>query len=104
MLNNVDDNITEEKKKFKIGGLIFMDVMIIICLAYYIYSILFTSVQSNQLYLLIGGIMILAMIILFCISAVTNKKVSKFFSIINFLTFLGFVTFNLTLVLGIVNI
>ena len=87
MLNNVDENIKDEKKKFKIGNLIFMDILIIISLAYYIYSILFTNVQKNQLYILIGGVIILLMIMLFCISAVTGKKVSTFFSVINYLVF-----------------
>ena len=104
MLNNVDDNIKQEKKKFKIGNLVFMDLLIIISLAYYIYSILFTNVQSNQLYLLIGGVIILTMIILFCISFVTSKAISKFFSIINYLVFASFVAFNLTFVLGIITI
>ena len=104
MLNNVDENIKAEKKKFKIGNLIFMDILIIISLAYYIYSILFTNVQQNQLYILIGGIIILLMIMLFCISAVTSKKVSTFFSIINYLVFIAFILFNLTLVLGIISV
>ena len=104
MLNNVDENIKEEKKKFRIGNLIFMDLLIIISLAYYIYSILFTNVQQNQLYILIGGIIILVMIMLFCISAVTSKNVSTFFSIINYLVFIAFILFNLTLVLGIISI
>ena len=104
MLNNVDENIKDEKKKFKIGNLIFMDILIIISLAYYIYSILFTNVQKNQLYILIGGVIILLMIMLFCISAVTGKKVSTFFSIINYLVFISFILFNLTLVLGIISI
>ena len=104
MLNNVDDNIKQEKKKFKIGNLVFIDLLIIISLAYYIYSILFTNVQSNQLYLLIGGVIILTMIILFCISFVTSKAISKFFSIINYLVFASFVAFNLTFVLGIITI
>ena len=104
MLNNVDENIKAEKKKFKIGNLIFMDILIIISLAYYIYSILFTNVQKNQLYILIGGVIILLMIMLFCISAVTGKKVSTFFSVINYLVFISFILFNLTLVLGIISI
>ena len=104
MLNNVDENIKDEKKKFKIGNLIFMDILIIISLAYYIYSILFTNVQKNQLYILIGGVIILLMIMLFCISAVTGKKVSTFFSVINYLVFISFILFNLTLVLGIISI
>ena len=104
MLNNVDEKKKKKKKKFKIGNLIFMDILIIISLAYYIYSILFTNVQKNQLYILIGGVIILLMIMLFCISAVTGKKVSTFFSVINYLVFISFILFNLTLVLGIISI
>lgn len=105
MLNNVNDNIKDTKqKKFGIGNIIVTDVLIIISLAYYIYSILFTNVQTSQLYLLIGGLIILCMIMFFCISIISNRTISKIFSILNYLIFIGYVLFNLILVIGIITL
>ena len=106
MLNNVDDNIIEgtKKKKFGIGNIIVTDFLIILSLAYYIYTIIFTNVQTNQLYLLIGGSIILFMILLFCISIISKRTISKVFSILNYLVFISYVLFNLILVLGIIKI
>lgn len=105
MLNNVDDNINDIKpKKFGIGNIIVTDILIIISLAYYIYSILFTNVQTSQLYLLIGGLIILGMIMFFCISIISNRTISKIFSVLNYLVFIGYVLFNLILVLGIITL
>lgn len=104
MLNNVDDNIKTEKKKFRIGNIVISDLIIIISLAFYIYSILFTNYQNNELYLLTGGLIILSMITLFCISIISSKGLSKFFSILIYLIFILYILFNLTLVLGIITL
>lgn len=105
MLNNVNDNIKDTRqKKFGIGNIIITDILIIISLAYYIYSILFTNIQTSQLYLLIGGLIILCMIMFFCISIISNRTVSKLFSILNYLIFIGYVLFNLILVIGIITL
>ena len=104
MLNNVDENIKTEKKKFGIGNIVISDLLIIISLAFYIYSILFTNYQNNELYLLIGGLIILSMIMFFCISIISSKTISKVFSILIYLIFTGYVLFNLILVLGIITL
>lgn len=105
MLNNVDDNLDMPiKKKFGIGNILIMDLLIIISLTYYIYSILFTNIQSNQLYLLIGGIFILSMITIFCISIISNRLLYKIFSLLNYLIFIGYIAFNLIVVLGIIKL
>ena len=98
MLNNV------EKKKFGIGNIVISDLLIIISLAFYIYSILFTNYQNNQLYLLIGGLIILSMIMFFCISIISSKTLSKVFSVFIYLIFIGYILFNLILVLGIITL
>ena len=103
MLNNVDENIKVEKKKFGIGNIVISDLLIIISLAFYIYSILFTNYQNNQLYLLIGGLIILSMIMFFCISIISSKTLSKVFSVFIYLIFIGYILFNLILVLGIIT-
>ena len=104
MLNNVDENINTEKKKFGIGNIVISDLLIIISLAFYIYSILFTNYQNNELYLLIGGLIILFMIMFFCISIISSKIISKVFSILIYLVFTSYVLFNLILVLGIITL
>ena len=104
MLNNVDENINTEKKKFGIGNIVISDLLIIISLAFYIYSILFTNYQNNELYLLIGGLIILSMIMFFCISIISSKIISKVFSILIYLVFTSYVLFNLILVLGIITL
>ena len=103
MLNNVDQNIKVEKK-FGIGNIVISDLLIIISLAFYIYSILFTNYQNNELYLLIGGLIILSMIMFFCISIISSKIISKVFSILIYLVFTSYVLFNLILVLGIITL
>ena len=104
MLNNVDENIKVEKKKFGIGNIVISDLLIIISLAFYIYSILFTNYQNNQLYLLIGGLIILSMIMFFCISIISSKTLSKVFFVFIYLIFIGYILFNLILVLGIITL
>ena len=104
MLNNVDENINTEKKKFGIGNIVISDLLIIISLAFYIYSILFTNYQNNELYLLIGGLIILSMIMFFCVSIISSKTISKVFSILIYLIYTGYVLFNLILVLGIITL
>ena len=104
MLNNVDENIKPKEKKFSIGNIVISDIIIIISLAFYIYSILFTNYQNNELYLLIGGLIILAMIMFFCISTISGRIMSKIFSVLIYLLFIGYILFNLILVLGIITI
>lgn len=104
MLNNVDENIKPKEKKLSIGNIVISDIIIIISLAFYIYSILFTNYQNNELYLLIGGLIILAMIMFFCISTISGRILSKIFSVLIYLLFIGYILFNLVLVLGIITI
>lgn len=103
MLNNVDENIKPKEKKLSIGNIVISDIIIIISLAFYIYSILFTNYQNNELYLLIGGLIILAMIMFFCISTISGRILSKIFSVLIYLVFIGYILFNLILVLGIIT-
>lgn len=107
MLNNVDNNLDIDlvkKKKNGFASVMIIDFCIIVSLIFYIYSILFTDIQSNQLYLLVGGGFILLMITLFCLSIISNRILYKIFSVLNYLTFAGYILFNLTLVLGIINL
>ena len=107
MLNNVEENINtddKEEKKFKIGNIVVTDFLIIISLAYYIYTIIFTNINISQLYLLIGGAIIISMIFLFCLSIISKRILSKIFSILIYLIFIGYILFNLILVFGIIKL
>lgn len=106
VLKNLDNNLEtqHETKKRGIGNILITDLLIIISLVYYIYSIIFTDLQSNQLYLLIGGCFILSMITLFCLSLISNKILYKIFSILNYLVFISYILFNLTCILKIIII
>ena len=103
VLDNIEDNInsTKEKTKYGIGNILVNGILIIASLTFFIYSILFTTIQTNQLYLLIGGLIILSMIAIFCISIVCGKILYRVLSIFNYLVFIGYVIFNLLIVIGI---
>ena len=49
-------------------------------------------------------LIILGMIMFFCISIISNRTISKIFSVLNYLVFIGYVLFNLILVLGIITL
>ena len=63
-------------------------------MGYYIYLLAFTNYQDvESRYMLNGGIIIL-MVLLFGLSVVTPKKVSKVFHIINIVVILVFLVYN----------
>ncbi len=99
--DNLEDNIknTGENTKYGIGNIIVIGLFIIISLVYYIYSILFTNIQTNDTYLLMGGLIILVMITFFCISIVCGKILYKILSVLNYLIFIGYIVFNLLLII-----
>lgn len=103
ILENVQDNIksTKTTKRYGIGNILINGILIIASLFFYIYSILFTNIQTNQTYLLIGGVIILGMITIFCISMVSGRILSKVLSILDYLVFIGYIIFNLLVVIGI---
>ena len=66
----------------------------LVCIGYYIYLLVFTSYQDIKKNYLINGTLIVLLVILFGLSAVTNKKISKFFNILNILAIFAFIIFN----------
>ena len=97
---NVNDNIKEERKK-GYNYITFIGIFILIALAYFIYSLLFTNYFDNEMFLLINCCTILLMFLLFGITLLTTKRNNKFLSILNFIILLGYIAFN---VLNIFNI
>ena len=71
----------------------------LLCIGYYIYLLVFTNYQDNRSnYMITGGIIVL-LVLLFGLSVVTRKKLSKFFNILNILGIIGFIAFNVYLLL-----
>lgn len=71
----------------------------LLCIGYYIYLLTFTNYQdSESSYLITGGLIVL-LVFLFGLSVVTNKGASKIFKILNILTILGFIAFNVYTIL-----
>lgn len=104
-VESFDDDITDNKKqkKYNIGHIIINGVFVITSIVYYIYSVIFTTYQNNEKFLFINSAVLLSMIILFCISIIFNKRISKFFSIINYILFLGFLIFNILINVGYIK-
>ena len=87
-----EENI--EKKKKGISPLNVIGEVNLLCIGYYIYLLAFTNYQDNKnSYLCTGGIIVL-LVLLFGISVVTPKKVSKFFRALNIIAIFIFVAFN----------
>lgn len=64
------------------------------CIGYYIYLLAFTNYQDiESRYMLNGGIIVL-LTLLFGLSVVTGKKVSKIFYVLNVLLIFGFIFYN----------
>jgi len=83
-----------KKKKHGISPLNIVGELNLFCIGYYIYLLAFTNYQDiESRYMLNGGIIIL-MVLLFGLSVVTRKKLSKFFHIINIVIIIAFILFN----------
>ena len=91
---NLNDNIKEERKK-GYNYITFIGIFILIALAYFIYSLLFTNQLDNEMFLLINCGIILLMFLLFGITLLTTKRNNKFLAILNFLILLGYIAFNI---------
>ena len=71
----------------------------LLCIGFYIYLLVFTNYQDIELnYMITGGIIIL-LVLLFGLSVVTSKKVSKFFKVLNILAIISFIGFNIYTIL-----
>lgn len=89
---NKEENL--EKKKKGVSPLNIIGEINLLCIGFYIYLLLFTSYQdSENTYMITGGIIVL-LVLLFGISVVSNKKVSNIFKVLNIITILGFIGFN----------
>lgn len=84
----------KEKKKYGVSPLNIVGELNLFCIGYYIYLLAFTNYQDiESRYMLNGGIIIL-MVLLFGLSVVTPKKISKIFYVINVLIIFTFIIYN----------
>lgn len=88
-----------ENKKNGVTLLNIIGITNLLCIGYYIYLLVFTNYQDSQTNYLITGGLIVLLVLLFGLSVVTNKGTSKFFKILNILAILGFIAFNIYIIL-----
>ena len=93
---NFEENKEEnsKKKKHGISPLNVVGELNLFCIGYYIYLLAFTNYQDIEIRYMINGGIIILMVLLFGLSVVTSKKVSKFFYIINILVIITFIIYN----------
>ena len=88
------EEVKSEKKK-GISKLNIIGEVNLICIGYYIYLLIFTNYQDVELnYMITGGIIVM-LVLLFGLSVVTRKKLSKFFMISNIIAIICFIAFNI---------
>lgn len=87
------ENNTKKKKGVSVLNII--GEVNLLCIGYYIYLLVFTNYQDSEFnYMVTGGIIVL-LVLLFGLSVVTSKKLSKFFNILNILAIISFIAFNI---------
>lgn len=93
---NFEENKEEnsKKKKHGISPLNVVGELNLFCIGYYIYLLAFTNYQDVEIRYMINGGIIILMVLLFGLSVVTSKKVSKLFYIINILVIITFIIYN----------
>lgn len=86
------ENINKKKKGISMLNII--GEINLLCIGYYIYILVFTNYQDSEFnYMFTGGLIVL-LVLLFGLSVITNKKISKFFNILNILVIITFIIFN----------
>lgn len=83
-----------KKKKYGISPLNIVGELNLLCIGYYIYLLAFTNYQDVEFRYMLNGMIIVLMVLLFGLSVVTGKKISKLFHIINILVIFTFVFYN----------
>lgn len=82
------------KKKKGISVLNVIGEVNLLCIGYYIYLLVFTNYQDIRSNYLINGSIIVALVLLFGLSVISKKGLSKFFNVLNILAILAFIIFN----------
>lgn len=90
---NKENNI--QKKKRGLSPLNIVGILNLICIGCYIYLLAFTNYQDTAFIYILNGCIIVFLVLVFGLSVVTTKKISKFFYILNILVIIFFIIFNI---------
>lgn len=82
------------KRKKGVSVLNIIGEINLLCIGYYIYLLVFTNYQDSEFNYMITGSIIVFLVLLFGLSVISNKKLSKLFNILNILTIIAFIVFN----------
>ena len=92
------EEIKNENAKNKKKGISVLNIIgeiNLLCIGYYIYLLAFTNYQDDKISYMISGGFIVLLVLLFGLSVITNKRLSKVFNILNILAILSFIVFNI---------
>ena len=95
---NFEENAKENVKikKNGISPLNIIGEINLFCIGYYIYILIFTELNDKLNYVVNGSIIVL-LVFLFGLSTITKNKLSKFFSVLNFIFIILFITIHIYL-------
>lgn len=93
-VDETDDDFDIDDKKFGSGLLIVNILFLLLSLGLVIYLVIFTSHLNRRRFLYIDFGLLTGMFFLFGISLMGGKKLCKFFTILNIVSFIGFIIFN----------
>lgn len=91
------EDVKEENSKKK-NGLTLLNIigtLNLICIGFYIYLLTFSNYQDNQTNYLIAGSIIVSLVLFFGISVISGKRMRKVFNVLNIITILIFIAFNI---------
>ena len=88
------DDFDMDDGKFGSGLLIVNVLFLLLSLGLIMYFVIFTSHLNRRRFLYIDFGLLSGMFFLFGISLMSGKKLSKFFTILNIISFIGFIVFN----------
>lgn len=83
-----------QKKKNGVSPLNIVGEVNLFCIGYYIYLLAFTNYQDIEIRYMLNGTIIILLVLLFGLSVVTRKKLSKFFFILNIIFIIMFLIYN----------
>lgn len=82
------------KEHNNIFNTILISLFIITFIGLFVYTIIYTDFLSKELYLLIDGALLMLLVFNYCLMTISKKNACIFFTIINYLTILGIISFN----------
>ena len=98
-----DDLLLDENKKYGSGFIITTALFFIVCIAIFVYNILYTNNLDKSKYLYIDSLGLGGICFLFGISIMSGRKFSKFLSILNYLICIIYISFNVLLILDYIK-